>query len=233
MRHDEEFTKDAVLAYLGSEFRVEIGTDPPDYFVHGPSEKAGLEITQTDAYFVAESGLGNRRTVDDSLLELCRELKDGFEEAVPAGRVVTVTIKGPVDQFRRFRNELVSALEGHILSSSDETSVRQGVAIIRTHSETRQSGARIVGFVANTSSVTDLALHADIIISRIFGAKKKVFDRVNFQGPRWLGILNTSPLIAATEFREAVARLGDNYTFERAFLVSRDGAVGELLSTAV
>ncbi|HBR17700.1 MAG: hypothetical protein A3G39_02555 [Deltaproteobacteria bacterium RIFCSPLOWO2_12_FULL_43_16] len=101
LREDEEFTKDSITNYLReilSEFTVKEGENPPDYYVCFGEKEIPLEITRCEPIYSLKNKIENRKTVEESLFNLCDEFNGRLKTQISKGVSLLLHIEGPVDK---------------------------------------------------------------------------------------------------------------------------------------
>jgi len=234
LRFDEEYAKNAIEAYLrkeSSDFTITEGENPPDYYIQIDSKKIALEITRAEPP-------SDRKTVDTSLARLCSQINDQFKTRIPDGESLLLDLKGPVANPRNFEKSL-SNLIGQIIEGKTEVGnwkcfdvSGEAVKIKRlTHGQKWRK--KIIGFIGNKEPVTDIQSEAQSILNKIIKSKEAKTATINDpQGKRekWLGILNTHPLLDSNNFQIAMGNLNVVHTFTRIFLVLENSEVVEIFS---
>lgn len=232
MRQDEAFVAWSLAEFLGRPSAVSIleGPDPPDVYLNICGSKVGVEVTQLSQFTFEHNGkLGNRSTQDSFGIRLIENLNDDIGPSLPAGISLLIGLWVPVSNPALFRrlliawvNEIVATPENGLNQETKLDGSRVSITVIPE----RPFGKKIVGFVVNTNSSTNIGLNAQLILEDRIRRKSLICH--NLPKPIWLALLNDYWLADAETYSEAAQTIDIKHCFERVFLVSIEGAVNEL-----
>jgi len=240
MREDEEFTKNAIVKHLGNipDIIVSEGENPPDYYISIGPEKVALEVTQLSSVYLSEDGsIGNRSTVEESLMQFYVELSEHFKFGIPADTSLFLCIKGPVSNPRVFKKGIKNAIKEYLSFNTSQRGsksfVVDGEVVEISKTKRKRNERSIDGTVLNKRPIYDIGLQARIILNNVIQKKTNDFVRDQYyKGEKWLGLLNDYQLADSETYLLVMKNLEVVHCFSKIFLISGDGRVTPIFSVS-
>src|SRR5258708_40248847 len=119
LKHDEQFMTSALVDHLNGTWSA--GEDPPDAYLTIGAETVAVEISTLTQHVVNERGGTKARLSEDSTaLWLANELDKELCKIIPTGRVVVLTLRAPISEARRTKEDLKDRIMRLIASTTDQ-----------------------------------------------------------------------------------------------------------------
>lgn len=244
MRADEEYVKNAMTAYLiknNIECHILQGEDPPDYYVKINKKKILFEVTQgIDGYY--EDGVFVSRLCSDApILNIGKWLKLQINDDIPCDRMILVYVEGPIVRNTSFKWQLKYTLLDFISSNSkvvenctEWTKMQvnnmriQVIMKKRDKSDTRS----IILFTQPRFNKLRANIEKNVqdILVDILQKKEVAMSKVNFNGEKWLAILNQYPLANDQVYYRTLTKMSINHSFSKIFYIGENQTVKEVFT---
>ena len=226
---DEKFCIESLVASVGGEWFE--GEDPPDAYLSTGNEKVAVEISTLTQYVTDQNGDSRSRLSDDlTAIRLCNELNRELENDIPADRTVLLVLSAPICSARKLKPKLREEIMALVESAgSDDVTVERellgNTITIHLIPEDRPSGKKVVGAVKNEKSSADILANAIAILADRITVKTQKCKPLKSGEPYWLVLFNDYWLADIDTYRQAMAKLSVEHTFEKILIVSGDRTV--------
>jgi hypothetical protein len=237
LRPDEEFVIRAITAHFGGAWSP--GQNPPDAYLAVDQETVAVEISTLTQHVTDErGGTKSRLSEDMTALRLAEELNEELREAIPSGLVVVLTMRAPILEARRTKEELRKRIMMHVTNNAgreidlDETILGNRIGIT-LGSHDGPDKKKVVAAVDNRKSDPHIASNARHILEERIATKTKKCSALALNGPVWLALLNDYFLASVETYRQAFAQIQHPHIFDKILLISGDGSVTTLYDKSV
>lgn len=232
LRTDEEFVSRALVAFFSGHSFVSAsdGEDPPDLYLTFDVSRVGVEVTRLSQFtFEPDGTLGNRATQDSFGMKLIEDLNTTVGVSLPSNISLLVGVEMPVPNAAKFKKNLATWVSqiavAPVLGERHETTIQDSRATISVVPG-RSTGKKIIGFVANNNSSTDILTNARLVLEERIRTKSDLCAAI--AKPVWLALLNDYWLADADTYALAARQIATVHCFERIFLVFANATVTEI-----
>jgi hypothetical protein len=232
LKPDELFVISALAAHLNGTWSA--GEDPPDAYLKIAEGTVVVEISTLTQHVVDERGGTHARLSEDSTaLWLANELDKELRKAIPDGRMVVLTLRAPVANARRTKDELKDKIMHLVASTTDQTIDAEEDILgnridINLSSYSDPDNRKVHAAVINRKSDPHITSNARIILEERIATKTKKCSSLALKGPVWLALFNDYFLADDETYRQVMAQISSSHVFDRIFLISGSGSVATL-----
>lgn len=231
LRDDEEFVMRALAARYSGEWKP--GENPPDAYLQFGDIIVAVEISTLTQHIIDDDGRFIPRLSHDSgALSLIEEVDDEIGANIPKDISVFIHLKAPIRQRRRLKPLLINRIMDILCIHTSEAEIRLNILLnevtIKLLPSERPSGKKVVGFVSNQKSSTNILENAQQILDNRIGIKTKKCQNPNSSGQKWLVLLNDYWLADENTYKQAIGMSLVEHTFDKILLVSGNKSVVSL-----
>jgi hypothetical protein len=236
LKPDEQFVISALADHLNGTWSA--GEDPPDAYLTIGAETVAVEISTLTQHVVNERGGTKARLSEDSTaLWLANELDKELCKIIPTGREVVLTLRAPISEARRTKEDLKDRIMRLIASTTDQTiDVEEDIVGnrigINLSSYDGPDQRKVHAAVINRKSDPHITSNARFILEERIDTKTKKCSSLEFKGPVWLALLNDYFLASDETYKQAIKQMSGSHVFEKIFLISGSRSVAILYDKA-
>ena len=237
LRREEEFVKDSLVKYFGGpgKAKAQLGEDPPDIYIEIEGIYSAVEITTLSPISFDEDGaVLNRRTVENSLADLCDKLNSKLKHLIPDATYIWLTLYGPVKDAKSYKKELYNYLKGfikeqHKVGDSREVIIANEKVDISVVQHGGVSIKKIGGRICNKNQnpyLLNIDLNAEVILAGRIRDKQKKCEKI--KGPIWLALYNDYWLADNKSYVKTINNIGIKHRFDKIFVIQKTGQVHQI-----
>lgn len=234
MREDEEFVKDKIVEALSCEFdsiKVNIGDEPPDYYLKCDELSIALEVTQCKPLIIRGNEYVEAETDISSIVRLINRLDAQYGSLFIDNQYIIFRICFPIINYRKFKKGIEHYISNRIfdmLPLDVLTELEIGDEIIGCTKSIKLHGKRIVSIIFPSYSTheIDVDQHVYSIVNKAVNIKTEKFkkNRIKPVDGIWLGLYNDYCLAEWDNYENAISCM-DISSFSRVFVVHPNGEV--------
>ncbi len=240
LRGDELFVIESLANFFSAEWWA--GEDPPDAYLKVEGREIAVEIStlmqnQSDG----RGGTRSRMSDDAPALQLVDELNQELEGEIPYGHTVILILRTPILRKRILKPKLKETILD-LVSRGRVQKLQKNILDNRIEATLSLNDApgHICGFVCPSAlpqydilTETWCLLEERIIVKDQNIVKARNCNRLPFQGPLWLTLIDRYPLAEVETYQRAMKMIAVDHHFEKILLVSRDGSVTVLFENSL
>jgi len=239
LRGDEEFVIGAIANFFSATWRA--GENPPDAYLKVEDRDVAVEIStlmqhQSDG----RGGTRSRMSDDAPALRLVDELNEKLEGELPYGCSVILSLRTPILSKRLLKPKLKETILDLVSRGSIQTA-QENILDNRIEVTLRRNDApgHVCGVVSRSAlpqydilTETSCILEERIIVKEQIIVKARKSNRLPFEGPLWLALLDRYPLAKIETYQRAMKKIAVDHHFVKILLVSRDRSVAVLFENS-
>lgn len=232
LKPDELFVIRALADHLDGTWSK--GEDPPDSYLKIGERTVAVEISTLRQHVADERGGTHARLSEDSTaLWFANELDKELRTTIPDGRMVVLTLRAPIANARRTKDELKDKIMHLVAGTTDQTIDAEENVLgnrigINLSSYSDPDNRKVHAAIVNRKSDPHIASNARFIIEERIATKTKKCSSLTHKGPLWLALFNDYFLADDETYKQAIAEIADPHVFDKIVLISANGSVAVL-----
>jgi len=224
----EENIRLLLSKYLSIEI-TPVDNDPPDCHVHIDGNVILLEITSIHDIYYDQALIKGRKTLDNALINMLDTLNKKYISQIPNDISFCFYITGPINDFRKFKNQLEGFICELMVDYGKYASDRfidynlndEKIKFIIT----KRRNKAIWGLVGVKNENTEYCLNDQMELCLKYAVNDKTNKMKDFQGIKWLAIDCKQELSDYELCKISINNITDYGCFSKIFFIYEDSII--------
>ena len=238
MRKEEQFAYDRLASFLPGISNLEVGENPPDFYISTSGTKYAVEVTRLMPSAIgSENKLRNVTGENEQVFGIVKGVAKEFEQRVPNSFFIGMFISGPLQESRSFRSDLRKFVK-YVLDTPEagRPNLLQkelgGVSVSAAITAPPEGADSFIGCgVFNGASPRNRLNVVQSLVEERIKTKQEKMSVIPWRGQKWLVLVNCIPFVDCEVVEMAYQGTRAEHEFARVFYVGMNGYTRELGGT--